>query len=65
MRRIIITTLSLALLVGFASLSSGCASSGGTYFQKTRSHKPHAHRNRIYNPADHRYTTADDAPEAG
>ena len=59
MKRIIVSMLAFALFAGFVTLSSGCATSGGTYFQKTRQHKAHVHKDRIYNPADYRYAAAD------
>ena len=54
MKRKIVAILMVCLLSGFASLSTGCAGSG-RYFQSSRQNKPHAYRNRIYNPADSRY----------
>ena len=59
MKRTIITALAAALLTGVLSLSAGCATANGRYFQRSRENKPHVFRNRIYNPADYRYASAD------
>ncbi len=55
MKRIITATLTLALLVGFASLTTGCSQGEGRYFKQTRQNQPHVFKNRVYNPADARY----------
>ena len=55
MKRTVIAMLGFALIAGFALMSTGCASTGGPYFQRTRDHKPHVQRDRIHNPADYRY----------
>ena len=60
MKRAINAVLALALLTGFVAVSSGCASSSGRYFQRTREHKAHVNEDRIYNPADYRYVAVDD-----
>ena len=59
MKRTIITALAVALLAGVLSPSIGCSTTSGRYFQRTRENKPHVFRNRIYNPADYRYASAD------
>ncbi len=60
MKRAIITSLAFVMLISFVSVSSGCASSGGPYFQRTRDHKAHVQRNRIHNPSDYRYAKVDE-----
>lgn len=59
MKRTIITALTVALVTGALFPSVGCATTSGLYFQRTRESKPHVFRNRIYNPADYRYASAD------
>ena len=60
MKRTITITLITAMLAGFASLTTGCASSKGTYFQRTRKSGAHVQRDRIYNPADSRFAVVDE-----
>ncbi|UCE60273.1 MAG: hypothetical protein JSU63_00700 [Phycisphaerales bacterium] len=59
MKRTIITALALVLFGGAVFVSTGCASSSGRYFQRTREHESHVQRDRIYNPADYRYAEAE------
>jgi hypothetical protein len=56
MKRAITTMLATAMVAGLLFVSTGCASVRGRYFQTTRQDQPHPFRNRIYNPADYRYT---------
>jgi len=58
MKRVLMTSLAVALLVGAVSVTSGCSGSKGRYFSTTRENEPHAFRNRIHNPADYRYASA-------
>ena len=59
MKRMFVTALAVALLAGIVSLPSGCASTGGPYFERSRENKPHVFRNRVYNPNDARYASAE------
>ncbi len=62
MRRIATATLAIVLFAGSAFVTTGCASSQGPYFQRTRANKSHTFRNRIHNPNDNRYVEAPEAP---
>jgi len=51
---IVFAVLAAAACVALA-MTSGCASNGGPYFQKTRQGQAHSQNDRIYNPNDYRY----------
>ena len=57
MKRMVCSLMVGCFLACLLSLASGCSEAGGNYFQSSRETKPHVFRNRIYNPADYRYTT--------
>ncbi len=59
MKRFSIMTLMVGLFAGLRAMSSGCASSGGPYFQRTREHRAQVQRDRRHNPSDYRYERID------
>jgi len=55
MKKLLLAVIVIAAIAVAVSMTSGCATGDGPYFQQTRQNKPHCQQGRIYNPGDYRY----------